>query len=352
MTRSWHRRIAGLAAALAVAVSSPVSASGWTTPGRIYVPGGNIAYSATIGTNGTVRAAAEGGLSGPGLFYVTTGGSERIVGGERYYFESAITAQRISGHTRVRVAWVDTLDRTALWLTRDHGGSWLSSRVWIGTAHDVAMAPLGDGVAIAFRDGKHRLRYLTWDATHGPSAVDVVAPGCCRGAPSLVVKGHTARIAFAESAGSHRVRLASGSRGGTWSISTVDTHDGDAPSVALRADGTPVLAYERSGAGVWWAWRHAGAWSHQQVFPNGYIDAAIAADSSGRVVAVADGAQLKYRRLDVASSTRTLARVSALHVDGLYHPVVGLSGGKGVVTFASFCGCAGDGGGIWLTRQE
>lgn len=68
------------------------------------------------------------------LLYVTQTRTKRIVHRTGSCMSASIAYRESTG--AVYVAWVDRHDPSAVWLTRDEGGSGISSRVWIGDAHD------------------------------------------------------------------------------------------------------------------------------------------------------------------------------------------------------------------------
>lgn len=355
--RTRNIAVAVMTAALVVFGSAITSlAAGWTTPVQLFTAMEGPAYSATFDATGHVRAAVEG-QDNPGLFYVTESSQHHVVGGSHFQFESAIAHTSVSGHGVERIVWVDPNNRGALWLTRNDTGSWVSSRLWIGTAFTPSVANLGPGIAVAFRDGAHQLRYLKWTPAGGPTSPVVVSNRCCTGAPSIAIQGGLPSVAFSEAntgPSAHRLRLASRSAAGVWHTSTVDLHATSSPSFAFAVGGVPVIAYNAIASGVWYA-RKSGGWHLSQVFGTTFAEPAIAADSTGMIAVVAIReetpslvGQIKFRRVDVASPATLIADSSGLtgHPND---PRIGLSGGHATVTFTSSCECAGPGF-LWVSK--
>ena len=354
MASRFHARVAAtVIAAFVLLAGSPVDASGgWTKPHRFDGDCSAPAYSAVFDSAGGLHASATADCRSPGLWYFTAHTATRVVSGDRYGITPAIAIRARGGGTDVRIAWADPSDGTDLWLTRNDTGAWVSSRLWLGDAHDPAIAPWGPGVAVAFRDGSHRLRVLTWDPVTGPSAAAVVSGHCCAGLPSIAASAHGLGVAFSETAtgsGAHRLRLATRTSGG-WSLQTVDGHTTRDPSLAYTAGGVPVVAYEASHAGIWYARPGAASWHLRQVLGTGHHQAHIATDASGRVGVAATG--VVFRRLDIASPAVTVAHASDLDTEDLLVPRLGFAAGHADITFSSFCACAGGGGGVWVTRQQ
>jgi hypothetical protein len=310
-------------------------------------------YSASLDALGEIHAAAGEPLAGPGLRLETPTVVDTIccTHGTRYNFQSAMATHVKSGHALIRIAWIDPDRRDAIWLTRNDGGSWTTSRLWVGTARDVSVTNLHRGIAVAFRDGSHRLRYLDWDPVTGPTAAEVVAAHCCSGAPSIAVHGGHPSIAYSRTA-SHGGRLVLATQGSGWTAALVTTTASRDPSMAFAADGSTDIIYGTAGNGVFLARRAAGPWHRTQIFSSRYGSPAIAADSTGAVVAVAarsNGRRIVERGLAPLSPVVTVGTAPGGD-ERASQPFVGLHAGLAMVTYAFTCdGCSGNA--IYETHQ-
>lgn len=335
--------------ALVALPSTAAAAEGWTSPDSVWgepAPRHSVAFD----PDGHLHAATEGQHSGGGLWYVTSSSQERVVKG-RWEFEPAIALRASPDHVSVRIVWVDREDRSALWLTRNDTGSWVSSRLWLGKAFRPSIAALGSGLAVVFRDGRDRLRYLRWDPVTGPTEPEVVTTRCYRGPTPLLVRAGVPWVAFAHAgAVGPRLRLAHRTDRG-WRASTV--HEGRTSGPALHFDGrSPVLAYD-TPSGIRWARRTDGGWRRARVHGVTVDGAPGIASRGGRTYVVgADGSRVVVRRVDAPHGPIVLARPLELSTEGVYDARIAFAAGRLTVTFTTACGCAGGGGGIWLTARE
>ena len=333
------------------------AAPGWTTPTQFAYMYGNYPthYSVAFAAGHVYTAESDDFVYGPGLLYTTKVGTEVVCcnPSHRYDFESAIAVHLVLGATWARIVWTDPDNRDALWISRNDSGHWVTSRLWIGAAYTPSIANLGRGIAVAFRDGNYRLRYLTWDPVSGPTRPIVVAHQCCAGLALALHNGHPA-IALATI--QHALKF--------WQPGTLVSVDNSAsnPSLTFDNHGRPAIAY--GGDGVWFARRSSSGWSTRRVMGLAYDQPSITIDGSGEIALVAAGATssktwIAFKRLDVASNTLTLMQAPYDTVGGepTYwdQPHVTLVSGRAVAVayYAGSPGSAGGGfAGPYVTRQQ
>ena len=235
-----------------VLAASPAAAAYWTEPTPYW--GGYSESAVTFDAGGHLHAAiAPTKIAGPyGILYVTDHTSEWVLRrGDMTPFYPETSIAYSAG--KVRIVWVDSDHRGALWLSRNDTGTWVSSRLWLGVAHDPVVANLGRGVGVAFRDSARRLRYLTWDPVKGPSVPVVVATHCCDGF-SLAVAGGQPAIAYAsQNSGAFYAARTTGG----WHSSPICGAPCGQPSLAFR-NSVPAIVYV-SGDDIWYVYRTAKA---------------------------------------------------------------------------------------------
>lgn len=345
MSTRWRGLSIASAPFIALAIGlSPVAAAGWSH--HVLVgPLGTDQFVSTFNAHGSPEfVTTEEGLAFNGFDNIIRPAKND----RRTFFEAGIEASGSTSSPEIRVAWVDEVDRDALWISRNDTGSWVNSRLWKGTPKNPSLASHDRGIAVAFVDKNANLRYLTWDPVYGPTHPQVVASGCCTGSPALAMHHGSPVIAYAET-GSGRLRLAKWSHG-NWHLTTVAATGSSDPSIAWGAAGA-VIAYRGSGD-IRYAHHSSSGWRTDEVLSLG-DHPEIAADSTGRVVVVADDhhSKILFRRIDVASAIQTVASAHGSWIRDS-NPFVELVDGKARVVYAEGTPGAGGPGSIrWAIAE-
>ena len=326
--------------------ATPVAASAWKSPKVVFQ--GNNQEAVAYDVSGRYHAAiALTTISGRyGLEYVESGRRQWVFHkGQTIPFvpELAIAYSP----TYVRIVWVDTQHRNAIWISRNDTGSWVSSRLWLGRAHDPQVAALGSGIAVVFRDASDRLRYLTWDPVGGPSAAVIVASHCCHGY-SLQTNAGTPTIALSTTDDVTKVETQTGP---DWASTTLCASCSN-PSLAYRGE-VPVVLY-RSNGDAWYIYRNGASWSAPVLVFRGnrhrneaIYQPEIVTNASGDIAATAVRTTSRPRvepHSDVLfRSIRPWGSVETAYsfLDILVDPFLTISGGRTTILFNEPCACAG-----------
>jgi hypothetical protein len=340
--------------------ASAVSADFWTPPHEVFA-GNNVAAVAFDAAGNYHAAFAPTTISGHfGIEYVEQGSRQWVVrkGHVRPFVpEMAIAADA----DHVRIVWVDTQHRDAIWLSRNDTGSWVSSRLWQGKAFSPQVVSFGRDIGIVFRDGSDELRYFIWDPVTGPTTPQYLVSSCCHGY-SMALSGDSLSIAFSTTSDVARL-VTTTDRGASWSPSPVICTSCADPSIALR-NGIPVVLY-RGHRDAWYVYRNGSSWSapvkvfhpgkhkdqtitNPEIVTNPFGDIAATAMRTTFVAGQEPRTDVMYRSIRPWASAEVAFGTYEL---GL--PRLTVNGGSASILFNADCACAGgESGGEFLVKQH
>ncbi len=339
--------------------ASPVAAGDWSTPTIVFA--GNDVTAVAFDSAGNYHAAiAPTTISGHfGIEYVEQGRHEWVIRkGSVDPFVPELAIAYDSNH--VRIVWVDTQQRDAIWLSRNDTGSWVSSRLWNDEAFNPQVVSFGRDIGVAFRDGSDELRYLTWDPVIGPTKPERIAGNCCHGI-SMALAGGSLSIAFSTNNDVTRL-VTTTDLGASWSKSRAACSACADPSLAFRG-AIPLVLYRKQKE-AWYVYRNGASWSEPvRVFRRGrhkdqtITDPEIVTNADGEIAAAATRntyvsgqeprTDVMFRWIRPWDSPE-----NAYGTYELWRPQLTINGGAPKILFNVACACAGGAsGGEYLVRQ-